>query len=44
MLTVELWSHARRGLTQDDFTVAAKIEKLPKDDLLSKKKYRYFSL
>ncbi len=40
MLTVELWTHARLGLTENDFVVASKIDKLPKDDLLSKKKYR----
>lgn len=40
MLTVELWTHARLGLTENDFIVASKIDKLPKDDLLSKKKYR----
>ena len=35
---VELWTHARDGLTENDFIVAAKLNKLPKEDLLRKAK------
>lgn len=28
-VTLELWTHAAQGLTQNDFIVAAKINKLP---------------
>jgi len=33
-LTLELWTHARDGITENDFIVAAKINELPLDDLL----------
>lgn len=36
-LTVEIWTHARDGLSENDFILAAKIDMLAKDDLLSKK-------
>lgn len=35
---VELWTHARDGLTENDFILAAKFNKLPKEDLLRKAK------
>lgn len=35
---VELWTHARDGLTENDFILAAKLNKLPKEDLLRKPK------
>lgn len=35
---VELWTHARDGLTENDFIIAAKLNKLPKEDLLRKAK------
>ena len=37
-LSVELCTHARRGLTNNDFVMAAKINQLPMEDLLRKKK------
>ncbi|EIE23022.1 transcriptional coactivator/pterin dehydratase, partial [Coccomyxa subellipsoidea C-169] len=37
-LTVELTTHSRDGLTENDFIMAAKLNAVPKDDLLSKKK------
>ena len=37
-LTVELTTHSRDGLTESDFSMAAKLNAVPKDDLLSKKK------
>ena len=37
-LKVELWTHSRSGLTENDFIMAAKLDAVPKDDLLSKKK------
>jgi 4a-hydroxytetrahydrobiopterin dehydratase len=37
-LRVELTTHAREGLTENDFIMAAKLNAVPKDDLLSKKK------
>jgi len=36
-VTVELWTHARDGLSENDFIVAAKIDMIDKADLLSKK-------
>ena len=36
-LTVELMTHARDGLTQNDFIIAAKFNAVDKEDLLSKK-------
>ena len=36
-LTLELWTHARNGITENDFIVAAKINELPLDDLLKTK-------
>ncbi len=36
-VTVELWTHARDGLSENDFIVAAKIDAIEKADLLSKK-------
>ncbi|KAL3145622.1 hypothetical protein ABBQ32_003167 [Trebouxia sp. C0010 RCD-2024] len=35
---VEVWTHARDGLTENDFILAAKLNKLPKEDLLRKPK------
>ena len=35
---MELWTHARDGLTENDFILAAKFNKLPKEDLLRKAK------
>ena len=37
-LSVELCTHARQGLTNNDFVMAAKINQLPMEDLLRKKK------
>ena len=37
-LTVELTTHSRDGLTDNDFIMAAKLNAVPKEDLLSKKK------
>ena len=37
-LTVDLTTHARQGLTENDFIMAAKLNAVEKDDLLSKKK------
>ena len=37
-LTVELTTHSSDGLTDKDFAMAAKLNAVPKDDLLSKKK------
>ena len=36
-LTLELWTHAREGLTENDFIMAAKINELPLADLLKTK-------
>ncbi|GMH38074.1 hypothetical protein BSKO_05958 [Bryopsis sp. KO-2023] len=36
--SVELWTHSRNGLTDNDFIMAAKIDAVPKEDLLRKKK------
>ena len=36
-LTVELMTHARDGLTQNDFIMAAKLNAVDKEDLPSKK-------
>lgn len=36
-MTIELWTHARDGLSENDFVVAAKLDELAVDDLLSKK-------
>lgn len=36
-VAVELWTHARSGLSENDFIMAAKIDALPLGDLLSKK-------
>ena len=36
-MTVELWTHARDGLSENDFILAAKIDNISKDDLLSKR-------
>lgn len=35
--TIDLWTHARSGLSENDFIVAAKIDQLDISDLLSKK-------
>ena len=35
---MELCTHARQGLTSNDFVMAAKINQLPMEDLLRKKK------
>ena len=37
-LRVDLTSHARDGLTENDFIVAAKIDAIPKEDLLRKRR------
>jgi 4a-hydroxytetrahydrobiopterin dehydratase len=37
-LMVEIWTHARDGLTENDFILAAKIDSIPKEDLLRKPK------
>ena len=37
-LEVELWTHARGGLTENDFIVAAKLDAVDKTDLLRKAK------
>lgn len=34
---VEVWTHARSGLSENDFILAAKIDELDISDLLSKK-------
>jgi len=34
----KLWTHARDGLTENDFILAAKLDSVPKDDLLRKPK------
>jgi 4a-hydroxytetrahydrobiopterin dehydratase len=34
---VEVWTHARSGLSENDFILAAKIDDLDISDLLSKK-------
>jgi 4a-hydroxytetrahydrobiopterin dehydratase len=36
-VTVEVWTHSRNGLSENDFILAAKIDNISKDDLLSKK-------
>jgi 4a-hydroxytetrahydrobiopterin dehydratase len=36
-VTIELWTHARDGLSENDFIIASKIDSLALDDLLSKK-------
>eukprot|EP00803_Ostreobium_quekettii_P002466 evm.model.scf_1061.4 EVM.evm.TU.scf_1061.4 scf_1061:28224-30556(-) len=36
--TVELWTHSRGGLTENDFIMAAKIDDIKKDDLLRSKR------
>lgn len=36
-MAVEIWTHARGGLSENDFILAAKIDELEKSDLLSKK-------
>lgn len=36
-VTLSLWTHERGGLTENDFVVAAKIDRLELGDLLSKK-------
>jgi pterin-4a-carbinolamine dehydratase len=40
-VTIELWTHEREGLSENDFIVAAKLDQLlgapPASDLLSKK-------
>ena len=33
-LAVEIWTHARGGVTHNDFILAAKFNAVPKDDLL----------
>lgn len=35
---VEVWTHARDGLTENDFILAAKLNKVAKEDLLRKAK------
>jgi 4a-hydroxytetrahydrobiopterin dehydratase len=35
--TIDLWTHARNGLSENDFIVAAKIDQLDLSDLLSKR-------
>lgn len=35
---MEVWTHARDGLTENDFILAAKLNYLPKEDLLRKPK------
>ncbi|DBB07159.1 TPA: hypothetical protein ACH3X1_011730 [Trebouxia sp. C0004] len=37
-VVVDVWTHARDGLTENDFILAAKLNKLPKEDLLRKPK------
>ncbi|XP_054802274.1 pterin-4-alpha-carbinolamine dehydratase 2, mitochondrial isoform X3 [Prosopis cineraria] len=36
-VTIEIWTHAIGGLTENDFILAAKINKLPLDHLLRRK-------
>ena len=36
-LRVEIWTHARKGLTENDFILASKIDALDMEGLLSKK-------
>ncbi|KAK4271800.1 hypothetical protein QN277_020436 [Acacia crassicarpa] len=36
-VTIEIWTHAVGGLTENDFILAAKINKLPLDHLLRRK-------
>eukprot|EP00775_Hariotina_reticulata_P013736 gene13736-13857_t len=36
-VTIELWTHARDGLSENDFIVASKLDSLALEDLLSKK-------
>ncbi|KFM25051.1 Putative pterin-4-alpha-carbinolamine dehydratase [Auxenochlorella protothecoides] len=40
-LAVELWTHSRHGLTENDYIMAAKIDAIPKDDLLGGKKKKF---
>ena len=37
-MSVDVWTHARDGLTENDFILAAKLNKVPKEDLLKKPK------
>ena len=37
-VSVDVWTHARDGLTENDFILAAKLNKVPKEDLLKKPK------
>lgn len=37
-LGVELWTHTRGGLTENDFIVAARLDAVDKEGLLRKKK------
>lgn len=37
-LRVEVWTHSSKGLTENDFILASKIDALDKEGLLSKKK------
>lgn len=36
-----VWTHARDGLTENDFILAAKLNKVPTDDLLRKPKKQF---
>jgi hypothetical protein len=36
-VSIELWTHARDGLSENDFIVAAKFDDIDLADLLSKK-------
>jgi 4a-hydroxytetrahydrobiopterin dehydratase len=36
-VSIELWTHARNGLSENDFIVAAKFDDIDLADLLSKK-------
>lgn len=37
-MRVEVWTHSSKGVTDNDFILAAKIDALDVGDLLSKKK------
>lgn len=37
-VSVDVWTHARDGLTENDFILAAKLNKVPKEDLIKKPK------
>ena len=37
-LTVDVWTHARGGITENDFILAAKLDAVSMDDLLRKRK------